>query len=56
MEGKRDISNLSGVANSTNPSSTTMVFHIFVMHRPNFEENARNFEVVMNRQTFLRAK
>ena len=27
-----------------------------MMHRPNFGENGRNFEVAMNRQTFFRAK
>jgi len=27
-----------------------------MIHRPNFEENGRNFEVVMNRQTFFRAQ
>jgi len=27
-----------------------------MIHRPNFGENGRNFEIVMNRQTFLRAK
>jgi len=33
-----------------------MVLHIFVIHRPNFEENGSNFEFVINRQTFVRAK
>jgi len=27
-----------------------------MIHRPNFGENGRNFEVVMNRQTFFRVK
>ena len=27
-----------------------------LIHRPYFGENGRNFEVVMNRQTFFRAK
>jgi len=27
-----------------------------MIHRSNFEENGRNFEVVMNRQTFFRGK
>jgi len=27
-----------------------------VIHSPNFEENGSNFEVVINRQTFFRAK
>jgi len=31
-----------------------MVLHIFVIYRPNFEGS--NFEVVINRQTFSRAK
>jgi len=48
--------NSPNLANSANPSSTTMVLHILTIHRPNFGENGRNFEVVMNRQTFLRAK
>jgi len=33
-----------------------MVLHIFVIHRANFEENGSNFEVVLNRRTFFRAK
>ena len=33
-----------------------MLLHIFVFHRPNFEENGRIFEVVMNEQAFYRAK
>jgi len=27
-----------------------------MIHRPNFQENGRNFKVVMNRQTFFKAK
>jgi len=27
-----------------------------MIHRPNFGENGQNFEVVMNRQNFFRAK
>jgi len=34
----------------------TMLLHIFVIHGSSFEENRRNFEVVMDRQTFFRAK
>jgi len=30
--------------------------HIFVIHRPKFESNGTIFEVVVNKQTFLRAK
>ena len=37
-------------------SSITLILHIFVIHSPNFEENGSNFEVVINRQTFFRAK
>jgi len=33
-----------------------MVLHISVIHRPNFKENGSNFEVVINRQIFFRAK
>ena len=33
-----------------------MVLHILMIHRPNFQENGRNFKVVMNRQTFFEAK
>jgi len=29
-----------------------MILHIFVIHKPNFEENGRTFVVSMNRQTF----
>ena len=41
------------LANSANPSSTA-VLHILMIHRPNFGENGRKFEVVKNRQTFSR--
>jgi len=33
-----------------------MVLHIFVIHRPNLEENERIFEVSINRQAFSIAK
>ena len=33
-------------------SSATMLLHIFRIHRPNFEENGRIFEVAMNRNLF----
>lgn len=43
-------------ANSAHPSPTTTILHIFVIHRPNFEESGRIFEVVMNGQAFYKAK
>jgi len=43
--------NFPNIANSANPTSTIIGLHIFMIHRPNFEGNEMNFEVVMNRQT-----
>lgn len=39
-----------------NPSPITMVSHVFVIHRPNFEENGGIFVVAMNGQAFYGAK
>jgi len=44
------------MANSANPSPATMILHIFMIHRPNFEEKARIFQVAMNEHAFYRAK
>jgi len=44
------------MANSVNLSPTTMVLHIFMIHRPKFEENGKIFEFTMNEQALYRAK
>ena len=44
------------MANSGNPSPTVVVLHIFVIDRPNFEENGRIFQVAMNEQAFYKSK
>jgi len=42
--------------NSANTTPASMVLHIFVIHRPKFEENGRVFELAMNQQAFYREK